>query len=88
MECIVQRGVKQRRWKEHDRLHSVFYGSSSDVEVKEPKNVSLSLSEAEYTAISELVKEALFVLQTLENVGIKVELQVKTFLIMWEQLMW
>ena len=47
--------------------------------LKSQPNVSLSSSEAECVAISEQIKEALFALQILEDVCVKVELPVKNF---------
>jgi hypothetical protein len=43
---------------------------------KQQKSVALSSSEAEFVAISEAVKEVLFVIQLLESMGIEVELPV------------
>ena len=44
---------------------------------KQQKTVALSSSEAEFVAISEAVKEILFVLQLLRTMGIPVEIPVK-----------
>ena len=49
-----------------------FIGVLVAWKLKSQQNVSLSSSEAECVAISELVKEALFVLQILEDMHIKV----------------
>ena len=40
---------------------------------KAGKSVTLSSTEAEYVAISELAKEVIFVKQVLESIGLKVE---------------
>ena len=44
---------------------------------KAQKGVTLSSSEAEFVALSEAVKEVLFVLRLLNSMGIKVELPIK-----------
>ena len=40
---------------------------------KQQKTVALSFSEAEYVALSELMKKILFVVMILESIGIKVK---------------
>jgi hypothetical protein len=50
-----------------------FCGAPISWKSKSGKSVTLSSTEAEYFALSEVAKEILFVKQLLENIGIKIE---------------
>ena len=54
-----------------------FCGAPIAWKSKSGKSVTLSSTEAEYFAISEVAKELLFIKQTIESMGIKIELPIK-----------
>ena len=71
-------GLKQGRWKECDGTSPTFHGVPMAWKSKAQPLCSLSSSESEYIAISELVKEVLFAKQTVEDFGCKVEVPINT----------
>ena len=71
-------GIKQRRWKKCHGVSSALHGVLIAWKSKAQPLCSLSSSESECIAISELVKEVLFAKQTVEDFGYKVEVPINT----------